>query len=453
MAGPEMSQTVYAAAGHDRENTAVPSDMVPANLAKAVAGVTFGNMVEWFDFAIYSSMSGIMAEVFFPASNKLSQLVAVYAAFAAGFLIRPLGGFLFGPIGDGYGRRTALVASISLMSIATLCISVIPGYRSVGIWAPVLLVVMRLLQGLSTGGEYGGSCIFIAEYSPDNKRTYLTSWLEFGNTTGFLIGGLMVSGVTYCLGWERMLAWGWRVPFVLAGMMGVIALYIRMNVEETPVFRHMQEEKSHKPGKDQTIWTMLTQEWPNLLRSAGLVATFNVTYYIVLGYTPTYLANIAGYSPLFCSNLSLAISLSLLVFIPCFGWMGDYISRKKMLVMGCLCIGGGAVPAFLAFQAHSGLPVIGACMAVLVTGMLCFHGTMPSTLPSLFGSAVRYTCLAVSYNISVSLLGGTAPLVNTWLIARTQYALVPAWYLVASAMVGLIALWGLRDRTGQPMPA
>ncbi|MBO1325485.1 MFS transporter [Acetobacter sp. TBRC 12305] len=436
-----------------QENAAGQHDIGPRGLAKAVAGVTFGNMVEWFDFAIYSSMSGVMAQVFFPVSNKLSQLIAVYAAFAAGFLIRPLGGFLFGPIGDKYGRRTALVASIALMSIATFCISAIPGYRSIGVWAPVLLVGMRLLQGLSTGGEYGGSCIFIAEYSPDKKRTFLTSWLEFGNTTGFLIGGLMVSGVTYCLGWEAMLQWGWRVPFLLASMMGVIALYIRMNVDETPVFRHMQEEKSHKPTRQNPMWDIFKGEWPNLLRSAGLVATFNVTYYIVLGYTPTYLANIAGYSQTFCSNLSLAISLCLLVFIPVFGWMGDYISRKTMLLAGCLFIGGGALPAFLAFQAHSSVLVISACMAVLITGMLCFHGTMPATLPSLFGSAVRYTCLAVSYNVSASLLGGTAPLVNTWLIARTQDALVPAWYLVVCAVIGLMALWGLKDRTGQPMPA
>lgn len=420
-------------------------------LTRAVTGVTLGNMVEWFDFAIYSSMSTLLAKVFFPTSNSYNELLAIYAAFAAGFLIRPLGGLLFGPIGDKYGRRTALVASISLMATATLAIALIPSYHSIGLAAPILLVVMRMLQGLSTGGEYGGSCIFIAEHSPDKRRTFFTSWLEFGNIAGFLVGGVIVNLISSLLGAETMLAWGWRVPFVIAGLMGIVALFIRLRVDETPVFRQMQANKSHQPARP-PFWKLVASEWPQLLRSAGLVATFNINYYIVLGYLPSYLVSFLGRSEQFSATLSMTATLALLLFIPLFGMLGDRIGRKRMLVTGCLMMLFCVLPIFWAIQTQ-GLAAIILGMAVLILAMLFFEGTIPATLTSMFGATVRYSCFAISYNVSVSALGGTAPLINTWLIKETGLTIIPALYLMGGALLGLLALWGLRDRTGQPMPS
>lgn len=420
-------------------------------LTKAVTGVTLGNMVEWFDFAIYSSMAMVMAKVFFPTSNSYNELIAIYAAFAAGFLIRPLGGFLFGPLGDKFGRRTALVASISMMSIATLCIALIPSYHSIGIAAPILLVLMRMLQGLSTGGEYGGSCIFIAEHSPDKRRTFFTSWLEFGNIAGFLVGGIIVNVITSVLGDTTMVAWGWRVPFVIAGLMGIVALFIRLHVDETPVFREMQQGKAKATAHSPSLWALILKEWPQLLRCAGLVAAFNINYYIVLGYIPNYLVSFMGKSAAFSANLSLFATLALLLFIPLFGMLGDQIGRKRMLTAGCILIILSAIPVFWAIQSH-GLTAIILGMAVLILGMLFFEGTIPATLTSLFGTTVRYSCFAISYNLSVSLLGGTAPLVNTWLIEKTGITLIPAFYLMGGAVLGLLALWKMQDRTGKPLP-
>lgn len=422
------------------------------NLTRAVTGVTLGNMVEWFDFAIYSSMAMTMAKVFFPTTNSYNELIAIYAAFAAGFVIRPLGGFLFGPLGDKYGRRTALVASISLMSIATLCIALIPGYHSIGIAAPILLVLMRMLQGLSTGGEYGGSCIFIAEHSPDKRRTFFTSWLEFGNISGFLVGGIIVNVISNTLGDDTMVAWGWRVPFVIAGLLGIVALFIRLRVDETPVFREMQAGKARAAAQAPARWTLFLKEWPQLLRCAGLVATFNINYYIVLGYIPSYLVSFMGKSAEFSARLSLIATLALLLFIPLFGMLGDRVGRKRMLITGCVLIILSAIPVFWAIQSH-GLAAIVIGMAVLILGMLFFEGTIPATLTSLFGTTVRYSCFAISYNLSVSLLGGTAPLVNTWLIEKTGVTLIPAFYLMGGAVLGLLALWKMQDRTGQALPS
>ncbi|ADU70775.1 MFS transporter [Pantoea sp. At-9b] len=422
------------------------------NLTRAVTGVTLGNMVEWFDFAIYSSMAMTMAKVFFPTTNSYNELIAIYAAFAAGFVIRPLGGFLFGPLGDKYGRRTALVASISLMSIATLCIALIPGYHSIGIAAPILLVLMRMLQGLSTGGEYGGSCIFIAEHSPDKRRTFFTSWLEFGNISGFLVGGIIVNVISNTLGDDTMVAWGWRVPFVIAGLLGIVALFIRLRVDETPVFREMQAGKARAAAQAPARWTLFLKEWPQLLRCAGLVATFNINYYIVLGYIPSYLVSFMGKSAEFSARLSLIATLALLLFIPLFGMLGDRVGRKRMLITGCVLIILSAIPVFWAIQSH-GLAAIVIGMAVLILGMLFFEGTIPATLTSLFGTTVRYSCFAISYNLSVSLLGGTAPLVNTWLIEKTGITLIPAFYLMGGAVLGLLALWKMQDRTGQALPS
>jgi|AEWW01.1.fsa_nt_gi MFS transporter, MHS family, proline/betaine transporter len=420
-------------------------------LTKAVTGVTLGNMVEWFDFAIYSSMAMIMAKVFFPTTNSYNELIAIYAAFAAGFLIRPLGGFLFGPIGDRFGRRTALVLSISMMSLATLCIAMIPSYHSIGIAAPILLVVMRMLQGLSTGGEYGGSCIFIAEHSPDKRRTFFTSWLEFGNIAGFLVGGIIVNVISSVLGENTMVAWGWRVPFVIAGLMGIVALFIRLHVDETPVFREMQAGKAKATARAPSLWALILKEWPQLLRCAGLVAAFNINYYIVLGYIPSYLVSFMGMSETFSANLSLIATLALLLFIPVFGMLGDRFGRKRMLTIGSVLIIISAIPVFWALQSH-GMAAIVIGMTVLLLGMLFFEGTIPATLTSLFGSTVRYSCFAISYNLSVSLLGGTAPLINTWLIKQTGITLIPAFYLIGGAVLGLLALWKMHDRTGKPLP-
>ncbi|WP_052365357.1 MFS transporter [Halotalea alkalilenta] len=421
-------------------------------LKRAVAGVTLGNLVEWFDFALYSSLATVMGKVFFPDSDATTQLLAAYATFAAGFLIRPLGSLVFGPIGDRYGRRTALSLSIALMAVATFAIALIPSYAAIGIAAPILLILMRLLQGLSTGGEYGGSCTFIAEHSPDARRGFFTSWLEFGNISGFLLGALVVNAFTFVLGEETMQAGAWRIPFVIGGLLGLIALYLRRRLDETPVFEAMRESGERLAKHDKLGFVrMLASEWPQLLKCAGLVAVFNMTYYVVLGYIPGYLVNVLGRDAASSNAMAMVATLFMLALIPLSGWLSDRVGRKTLIMTGCLLIIALAFPAFH-LLASSTLAVVLVALIALVVAQLCFEGAMPATLTSLFRAPVRYSGLAISYNISVSLFGGTAPLINTWLIEISGNPMIPAWYLITGAVIGLVALYFTQDSTGKPLP-
>ncbi|MCJ7957002.1 MAG: MFS transporter [Pseudomonas sp.] len=420
-------------------------------LNKAVLGVTLGNMVEWFDFALYSSMAVLIGDIFFHSESRTTQLIAIYATFAAGFLMRPLGSLVFGPIGDRYGRRAALTLSIALMAVATFCIALIPSYESIGIAAPILLVAMRMLQGLSTGGEYGGSVIFIAEHAPDKRRSFLTSWLEVGILSGFLLGGVVVSALMLALGEETMRAWGWRVPFVIGGLLGMIALYLRLNLEETPIFKELQENERKQVANKRSLLSMLVDEWPNLVKSMGLVAIYNVCYYVVLGYIPGYLTNELGYSASFGSVLGMVGTLSMLLLVPFSGLLADRVGRKRLIALGCILLIVFSIPAFTMLQTHNVVLVYVAVLGLLVAQLL-FEGAMGATLVSLFKAPVRFSALALSYNLSVSLFGGTAPLVNTWLIGQTGNTMIPAYYLIGAAVVGLIAILMTEDRTGKPMP-
>ena len=449
-----MGELYVSSTSHDRSTPRAKASTSRKPMTKAVVGVTLGNMVEWFDFALYSSLAGIIGKTFFHNDNPTTQLLAIYATFAAGFLIRPLGSLVFGPIGDKYGRRMALSLSISLMAVATFAIALIPSYASIGAFAPILLILMRLLQGLSTGGEYGGSCTFIAEHAPDKRRSFLTSWLEFGNISGFLLGGAVVTLFTLTLGEATMADWGWRVPFAVGGLLGMIALYLRLGLEETPVFQQMQANEAalkNSPAAKAGLFTLLLNEWPQLLKCMGLVTVFNVTYYIILGYIPGYLENVLGYSNSFSLSLGMTATLFMLVLIPVSGLLADRIGRKAMIIAGCALLIVLAIPCFMLLHSQS-LPLLLAAMLTLTLAQLFFEGAMPATLTSLFGSRVRFSALAISYNVAVSLFGGTAPLINTWLINATGNQMIPAWYLIAGGVVGLISVLFVKDSTGKPLP-
>jgi MHS family proline/betaine transporter-like MFS transporter len=308
-----------------------------------------------------------------------------------------------------------------------------------------------MLQGLSTGGEYGGSVIFIAEHAPDNRRSFLTSWLEVGILSGFLLGGAVVSVLMLALGEETMRAWGWRIPFVIGGLLGMIALYLRLNLEETPIFKELQENERKLAATKRSITSMLIEEWPQLLKSMGLVAIYNVCYYVVLGYIPGYLTNELGYSSSFGSVLGMVGTLSMLLLVPFSGLLADKVGRNRLVALGCILLIVFSIPAFTMLQTHNVVLVYVAVLGLLIAQLL-FEGAMGATLVSLFKAPVRFSALALSYNISVSAFGGTAPLINTWLIGETGNTMIPAYYLIAAAVVGLIAILMTEDRTGKPMP-
>jgi MHS family proline/betaine transporter-like MFS transporter len=411
-------------------------------LRRVVLASVVGSFVEWFEFSVYGYLAAVMGHVFFPASAPGTQLIASLAAFAVAFFARPFGGLIFGPIGDRYGRKSVLTATIILMACATFCIGLIPDHGTIGIAAPLLLVFLRLLQGASAGGEASGAAIFVAEYCKDRDRTFMTSWIQVGCMSGFCFGALVAAGLTHAFSAQQIDSWAWRLPFLLALPLGAIGLYIRYRLDETPAF-----EASHRATGFREL---LGTHAKALLQSSGIIIVTNVTLFTVVTYIPTYLVSTLALEPSTGFTIALVSQAFLIVAIPLLGLVADRIGRKSMMLAGSIGIALIALPCFHLLTVES----IGLRLLALLALNLCLAALLScvySKIPSLFDTGVRFTGMALSYNVSVALFAGTAPMINSWLIQATGNRMVPAYYLVAAAVVGVLALAGCKDRTGQPM--
>ncbi|WP_186271313.1 glycine betaine/L-proline transporter ProP [Burkholderia gladioli] len=421
-------------------------------LKRAVRAMAIGNAMEWFDFGVYSYIAVTLGQVFFPSSNLSAQLLATFGTFAAAFLVRPLGGMVFGPLGDRIGRQRVLAMTMILMALGTFSIGLIPGYDSIGIMAPVLLLVARLVQGFSTGGEYGGAATFIAEFSTDKRRGFMGSFLEFGTLIGYVMGAGVVALLSALLSHEALLSWGWRVPFLVAGPLGLIGLYIRMKLEETPAFKRQAElrEAQDKAMPKVNFRETLGRHWRAMLLCVGLVLIFNVTDYMALSYLPSYLSSTLHFDESHGLMLVLLVMVLMMPMTLAAGRLSDLVGRKPVMLAGCIGLLALSIPALMLIRTGEMLPVFGG---LLILGVLlsCFCGVMPSALPALFPTEIRYGALAIGFNISVSLFGGTTPLVTAWLVDRTGNLMMPAYYLMGAAVIGAISVLSLRETARQPL--
>lgn len=404
---------------------------------KAVVATGIGNAMEWFDFGLYAYLAITISQLFFAGvGNSGLQLVFTFATFAAAFLVRPLGGIFFGKIGDKYGRKIVLSTTIIIMAIATLLIGLLPTYETIGVWAPILLLVARMIQGFSTGGEYSGAMVYIAESSPDKKRGMIGSGLEIGSLVGFIAASGLVTVLTLVLSDAQMLAWGWRLPFLIAAPIGLIGLYLRRHLDESPVFEEM-EQSMDENDTPLTFKEILKHYKKDLLLSVVIVAFFNITNYMVLSYMPSYLTEVLGVN----DNMSLIILLVvMLIMMPLallFGRMSDKHGNKKIVQFGLIGLTILSIPAFM-LMGNGELGFVFAGVLLLGVLLSFYEGTLPSLLPTLFFSDVRYRALALSFNISVSIFGGTTPLVASYLVHVTGDPLAPAYYLAAVSAIGLI---------------
>ncbi|WP_335955624.1 glycine betaine/L-proline transporter ProP, partial [Acinetobacter guillouiae] len=264
---------------------------------KAIKAAALGNAIEWFDFGVYGYVAYVLGKVFFPNSSPSIQMIAALATFSIPFIFRPLGGLFFGHLGDKYGRQKILAITIIIMSVSTFGIGLIPSYESIGIWAPILLLIVKIAQGFSVGGEYAGAAIFVAEYSPDRKRGFMGSWLDFGSILGFVVGAGVVSMISFSMGEAAFVDWGWRIPFYLALPLGLIGLYLRHSLDETPTFQAHAEEQSQSKKPQKVGFKQIFREHKrSLLVCVGLVLCTNVTYYMLLTYLPSYFSHNLGYS-------------------------------------------------------------------------------------------------------------------------------------------------------------
>lgn len=429
-----------------------------STLRKAVSAAALGNAMEWFDFGVFSLVAASIGMNFFPGEDKTIQLMSAFAVFAVAFFARPLGGIVFGPLGDRIGRKQVLALTMIMMAISTFCIGLIPSYSQIGVMAPVLLIVFRLVQGFSAGGEYGGAATFVAEYSPDRRRGFMGSWLEFGTFAGFILASLTVASVSYCTGEEAMHDWAWRIPFFIAGPLGLIGLYLRTRLEETPAFaEHAEKQKAEGSSESVPLGELFTQHWKPMLLCIGLVLLMNVNTYLLTTVMPTYMQQHVidpttqqNIKSITADGMMTFIMCAMLIFLPLLGLLADKVGRKPLIITGCILSMLFALP-LLHFVQEGSLVSISIGLLGFSLIQCCFSSTMPSKLPSLFATSVRYGGLAIAFNISAALFAGPTPAVNTWLIDHTGSIDVPAYYWMGAALIGLITIVLTRETASQPL--
>ncbi|WP_280334606.1 glycine betaine/L-proline transporter ProP [Nocardia wallacei] len=436
-----------------RDITVVDAGM----LKRAVVAAALGNCMEWFDFGVYSYLAVVIGKVFFPEVGAGVQVLASFTTFAAAFLVRPLGGLYFGPLGDRIGRQKVLATTMLMMAASTFAIGFIPGYGTIGIAAPILLLICRMVQGFSTGGEYGGATTFIAEYSPDRRRGFLGSWLDFGTFVGYAAGSGLVTLLTATLGEDTLEAWAWRLPFLIAGPIGVIGLYVRLKLEDTPAYQEQldahdrelaeQEASSSRSGE---IAVIFTRHWRAMLICIGLVLLYNVTNYMVTAYLPTYLTESLHRSATYSDLLVLSAMGLVVLLITFVGRASDHFGRRPVFLAAAVAQVLLAYPCFVLIRQDGwALPLTGTLLlAALLAG---FAGPSAATLPALFPTAVRYGAMGISFNIAVSAFGGTTPLVNAALVNGTGDLMVPAYYLIGSGLLGVLAALVLKESSLLPL--
>lgn len=418
---------------------------------RKAAGASFiGNFVEWFDYASYGYLATVIAAVFFPSMDPVAGLLSSFAVFAVSFILRPIGAVFWGNWGDKYGRRWALSWSILIMSGSTFLIGFLPGFATIGIAAPLLLLLLRMVQGFSASGEYAGAAAFMSEYAPPGKRGLYTSVVPASTATGLLFGSLFVFALNATLSDAQVESWGWRIPFLLAGPLGWAGRYIRVHLEDSPVYVRLAQSAECRTAKA-PVREVLRRYFGRVMIGLGVTCLNAVAFYLILSYMPTYLSAEIGMDAelaLLGSTISLSVYIGLIFLM---GHVSDTIGRKRMLVTACVLFIVLGVPAFWAIGSGNFLVALAAQIALCAI-LTMNDGTLATFLSEIFPTRVRYTGFALSFNIANALFGGTAPFIATWLISTTGSLLAPGWYLAFVAVLALGAMLTIHETAFEPLP-
>jgi MHS family proline/betaine transporter-like MFS transporter len=424
---------------------AIPVD--DSSYVRPIAAGVIGNVLEWYDFGVYGYLVPTLSVLFFPSGSAIVSLLLTFAVFGVGFVMRPVGSIVFGIYGDKFGRRKALSAVVFVMAFSTFAIGFLPTYAQVGIAAPIMLVAIRLLQGLSAGGEWGGSTAYIVEFAPEGRRGFLGSWQQVGVGGGFLLGSLTAALLNNTMDKDALLAWGWRVPFLLGITVGLVGAYLRWRLDDTPKFNELEE--SHTVASAPFMETF-REHTRDIFLAFGITLHNTAAYYIALLYMSGYMSTSGGLprtTALWISTGCLAIFVALL---PVSGWLSDRVGRKPMLIASCVGYIILGYPFFL--MAGSGSAALAFLALLLMVVLLAsYSGAAVALYAEIFPTRVRYTALSLPYNVAVAVFGGFAPFIATFLIEITGSKRAPALYVIAAAIVTLAILLKTRERAFEPL--
>ncbi len=449
MTGDERTRTheTQTAAEHSPEPTR-------SGLKRIVAASMIGTVVEWYEFFLYATAASLVfGAVFFPnAATPLDGIIAAFVTYAVGFIARPLGGIVFGQIGDRFGRKHTLQVTIIMIGVATFLIGCLPGFGTIGYWAPALLVALRFIQGFAIGGEWGGAVLLVAEQSPDRSRAFWSSWPQAAVPVGNLLATLVLLTMSAILPAAQFLDWGWRVAFWLSAVIVVVGYYIRKHVSEAPIFLEARAKVEAEKAVSYGVFEVVRRYPTGVLKAMGLRFAENILYYIIVSFSIVYLVTVHQYDT---SQLLLALLIAHAVHfavIPQVGRLCDRIGRKPVYFAGAVL---GATWAFFAFPMFDTLnPVL---IVLAVTIGLCFHALMyagqPAIMAELFPTRMRYSGVSLGYQVTSIVAGSLAPIIAAALLQRYDSWVPVAFYIVGACVVTLIAVITLRESKGASLRA
>lgn len=412
----------------------------------AIAAATIGNGLEWFDFTVYGFFTPIIARLFFPAINDLTSILLTVGTYGVGFFMRPVGAVVLGVYADRKGRKAALTLTILMMAFGTALLGFAPTYAQAGIIGPLVIVLARLIQGFSAGGEIGGATAFLIEYAPPEKRGFYASWQQTSQALAVVLGGICGTIVTHALDPAAIDSWGWRVPFLLGLLIGPVGFYIRARVDETPVFTDSHTQKSESPLRD------ALRDHPRGIASGfGVTILWTVCTYVLLFYMTTYAVKQLNI-PLGDAFVATTIGgLVLMLGCPIAGALSDRVGRKRLLLAAAIAIGVLIYPLFAWVNASPDLMTLAIVQGILGLLLAAFTGPAPALLAEQFPAGLRSTGLSLAYNFAVTIFGGFAAVIVTLLIEATGTKLAPSFYVMAAALVSALTLLTMQDKTGKPI--
>jgi len=414
---------------------------------KAITAGVIGNVLEWYDFGVYGYLVPTISALFFPSGDPVVSLLSTFAVFGVGFVMRPVGSIVFGIYGDRHGRRKALSAVIFVMALATFAMGLLPTYAQAGVLGPALLVLVRLFQGLSAGGEWGGSTSYIVEFAPAARRGFFGSFQLVGVGGGFLLGSLTAALLNLGLSEADRLAWGWQLPFLFGIAVGLVGAYLRWRLNDTPKYTELEEQHAVAQAPLAEAFKQYPRE---TLLGFGVTLHNTVAYYIALIYMGSYMVTVGKLPQSTVLWVGTGCLTAFVALLPLMGWLSDRIGRRPLLIFSCVAYAVLGYPFFL--MAASGnlmLAILAQLLMVLL--YVPYAGTCPAYYAEIFPTRVRYTALSIGYNIAVAIFGGFAPFIATFLVRETGSVYAPAFYVIAAAIVTGVILLRTRETAFTPL--